>query len=84
MAKLPNELKQRIHVEKADNPDCVMTCINTIFSKSNTLKKLSSHKSLQSSYIQTEYGDREEIINNTFITYGEPLLDDINTTALIQ
>ena len=42
------------------------------------------HKSLHYSYIQTEYNDKEEIINNTFITYVEPLLNYINNPALIQ
>ena len=42
------------------------------------------HKSLHYSYIQTDYNDKGEIINNTFITYVEPLLDDFNNNALLQ
>ena len=42
------------------------------------------HKILDSSYIQTKYNDKEEIINNAFITFVEPLLDDINNPAFIQ
>ena len=38
LAKLPNEVKQRIHAEETDNSDYVMTCINTITSTSNTLR----------------------------------------------
>ena len=53
LAKLPNEVKQIIHAEETDNSDYVMTCINTIPSTSNSLKKLLLHKSLHSSYIQT-------------------------------
>ena len=40
--------------------------------------------SLHSYYIQTKYNDKEEIINNIFCTYVEPLLNDINYPALIQ
>ena len=61
-----------------------MTCINTISSTSNTLKKLLLHKSLNNSYIQTEYNDKEEILNNTIITYVEPVLNYINCYTLIQ
>ena len=61
-----------------------MICINTITSASNTLKRLLLHKTLYYSYIQNIYNDKELIINNTFITYLEPLLDDINNHALIQ
>ena len=44
LEKLPNEVKQIIHAEETDNSDYVMTCINTIPSKSNTLKKLLLNK----------------------------------------
>ena len=84
LAKLTKKVKQRIHAEETDNSDYVMTCINTIPSTSNTLKKLLLHKSLHYSYIQTDYNDKGEIINNTFITYVEPLLDDFNNNALLQ
>ena len=84
LAKHPNAVKQIIHAEKTDNSDYLMTCINTIPSASNTLKKMFLHKSLHSSYIQTEFNEKHEIINNTFITYVEPLLKDINYPALIQ
>ena len=40
LAKLTNDAKQTIHAEETDNLDKVMTCINTIPSTSNTLKKL--------------------------------------------
>ena len=61
-----------------------MTCINKSSSTSNTLKEFLLYKSLHYSYIQTKYNDKEEIMNNTFIVYVEPLLDDINNPALIQ
>ena len=72
--KTPNKVKQRIHAEETANSDYVMTCINTIPYTSNILNKLLLHKSLHYSYIKTEYNDKEVIINNTFITYVEPLL----------
>ena len=50
----------------------------------HTLNKLLLHKSLHYSYIQTEYNDEEEIINNTFIMYVETLLYDINHPTLLQ
>ena len=84
LAKLPNEVKQIIHAEETYNSDYVMACIKTIPSTSNTPKKLLLHKCLHSSYIKTKYNDKKEIINNNFITYVEPLLDDINHPALIQ
>ena len=40
LAKLPNELKQRIHAEEKDDSDKFMICINTITSTSNTLNNL--------------------------------------------
>ena len=61
-----------------------MTCINTIPSTLNIFKKLLLYKSLNSSYIKTEYNDTEEIMNNTFITFLEPLLYDIDHPALQQ
>ena len=48
LEKLPNELKQIINEDETDNSDCVMTCINTIPSTSNTLKKLLLNKSVHS------------------------------------
>ena len=83
LEKLLNEVKQIIHAEETDNSYYVMTCINTIPSTSNGLRSF-LHKSLHSSYIQTEYNDKDEIINNTFTTYVEPFLEDINHPALIQ
>ena len=59
LVKLPNEVKQKNYAEEKYNSDCVMTCIKTILSTSNTLKKLLLHKSSHSSYIQTEYNDKE-------------------------
>ena len=53
LVKLPNEVKQIINAEETDNSDYLMTCINTIPSTSNKLKKLLLHKILHSSYIQT-------------------------------
>ena len=53
LAKLPNDIKQRTHVEETDNSDKVMTCINIILSTSNTLKNLVVNKSLYSYYIET-------------------------------
>ena len=41
LAKLTNEVKQRIHAEETDNSDYVMTCINIFPSTSNTLLDLS-------------------------------------------
>ena len=52
LAKLPNEVKQRIHAEETGNPDKVMTCIKKILSTSNTRKNWLVNKSLHSSYIQ--------------------------------
>ena len=84
LAKNTNEVKQIIHAEDTYNSYYVMTCINTITSTSNTLKKLLLNKSLHSSYIQTELNKKEEIIKNTFVTYVEPLLKYINHPALFQ
>ena len=84
MAKLPNEVKQIIHAEETDNSDYAMTCINTILSTSNTLKKLVINKSLHYSYIQTELNDEKEMIMNIFSAYVLPLLKDINHPTLLQ
>ena len=43
LEKLPNEVKQRIYAEEADNSDYVMTCINTIHSTLKKLKNLLLH-----------------------------------------
>ena len=37
LAKIPNDIKHKTHVEERDNSDKVMTCINIILSTSNTL-----------------------------------------------
>ena len=50
--KCTNEVKQIFHAEETDNSDYFMTCINTITSTSNKLKKLLLNKSLHSFYIQ--------------------------------
>ena len=64
--------------------DYVMTCTNTIISISNTLKKLSLQSDLHSSYIQTKYNGKEEILNNILSTYIELLLNDINHPAMVK
>ena len=56
LAKLPNEVKQKIHAEEEDIIYEVMKFINTIPSTSNTLKNL-INKSLRSSYIQIEFNN---------------------------
>ena len=84
LEKLPNDVKQRIHAEKTDNWDKFMTSINTITFTSNTLKNLVVNKSVHSSYIQTEFNDKNKMIINIFSSYVVPLLRDINHAALIQ
>ena len=84
LAKLSNEVKPEIHAEEIDHSEYVMTCINTIPSTSNILENFLWHKSSHSSYNQTECNDKREIINNTFITYVESLLNYTNHHALIQ
>ena len=64
--------------------DYVIICTKGITSISNTLKKLWILSDLYSSYIQTIYKYKEESINNIFITYVEPLLDDINHPELVE
>ena len=61
-----------------------MIYVNTISPKSKILKKLLLHKTLHYSYTKTKYNDKEEITNNTFITYIETLLNGTNNPALIQ
>ena len=61
-----------------------MTSNTTITSTSNTLKKLWLQSSLYSYYIQTKYYGKEEIINNIFSAYVEPLLNDIKHPVFIQ
>ena len=83
LEKLRNEVKQIVHKEQTYNSYCVMTCINTIPSTSNTLNKLLLHKFSHSFYSHTKCNDNEEIINSTFITYDEPLSYDSNHPALL-
>ena len=83
LTKITNLSKQTIHAEEAHNSNYIMICIKTIPYISNNPTSF-SYSSLHSYYIQTEFNDTEEIINNTFITYVEPLLIYINHPALIQ
>ena len=62
----------------------IMTYTTSITSISNTLKKLLLQYNFHSSYNQTRYIGKEEIIHNIFSTYVEPLLNYINHTALVQ
>ena len=84
LEKLPNEVKQRTHAEETDKSDYVITCINKIPSKSNTLEDFLLNKSSHYSYIQTEFNEKGEIINNIFSSYVEPFLKDINHPAFLQ
>ena len=59
LAKLPNEINQRIHAGETYNSYSVVTCINTIPSTLNTLKNLLLNKKLHSYYIQTEFNEKE-------------------------
>ena len=52
--------------------------MNTISSTSNTHSKLLLHENLYYFYIQTEFNDKKEIRNNTFMKYVEPFSEDIN------
>ena len=61
-----------------------MICIYTTPYTSNTLNKFLLHKSFHYSYIQREFNEKYEIINNTYITYVATLLKDINHPALLQ
>ena len=84
MAKLLSHVKQIIHAEKTDNSDKVITCINTTTSTSNTLKNMVVDKNLHSSYFQTEFNDKKEMIINIFSAYFVPLMKHINHPALLQ
>ena len=84
MAKLPNDVKDRIHAKEAENSEKIMTCTTTIHSTSNTLKNLAVNKSFHSSYIRREFNDKEEMIINILSAYLEPLLKDINHPELLQ
>ena len=84
LAKLPNEVKQRIHAEDTENSDQVITCTTTIPSTSNTLKNLAVDKKFHSSYIQGEINGKKYMIINIFSAYSEPLLKDINHPAFLQ
>ena len=64
LAKLPNEVKYRIHAEDTDNSNKVMICSTTITSTSNSLKNLDLNKRFHYSCIQREYNDKEETIIN--------------------
>ena len=52
LAKLPSEVKDRVHAEYIDNSDKVMICSTTITSTSNTLKNLAVNISFHYLYIQ--------------------------------
>ena len=84
LKKLTNEVKDIIHAEDTDNSDKVMIRNTKILSTSNTLKSLAVDKCFHSSYIQTEFNDKKEMIINIFSEYVEPLLKDINHPTLIQ
>ena len=84
MAKLPIDVKKIIHAEEIDNLDKVMTCINTIPSTSNTLKKLVVDKSFHTSYIKKWFNDKEDMIIEIFSVYVVPLLKKINHPSLLQ
>ena len=84
LEKLQNDVKQRIHAEETDYSDKFMTCINKILSTSNILKNLVLNKILHSSYIQTKFNDKKEMIINICSVYVVPLLKDINHPALLQ
>ena len=73
-----------IHAEETDNPDKVMTYINTITSTWNKLKNLAVNKILHYSYIQTEFNNKKEMIINIFSAYVVPLLKYINHPELLQ
>ena len=84
LKKILNLAKQITHAEETHNSDHVMTFINTITFLSNTLNKLWLQSILHYSYIKTKYDAKEEVINNIFSIYVEPLLNDINHIALLQ
>ena len=85
-----NKLKRISNEEKNNScngmhdSDYVMTFTTTIFSISNTLKKLFLQYDLYSSYNQNKYIGKYEIIQNIFITYVEPLLNYINHNKFLQ
>ena len=84
LIRIANEAKQRIHAMNMHYSDYVMTWTTAITSISNTLKKLLLHSYLHLSYIQIIYNGKEEIINNIFSAYVEPLLNHVNRPALVQ
>ena len=84
LAKLPNELKQIIHVEETHNSDEVMKYINTIPYTSNTPKNLVVNEKSHPSYFQREFNDKKKIIINIFSAYVVPLLKNINHLVLLQ
>ena len=78
LAKLPNEVKYKIHAEERENSYKFMVCITKIPSTSNTLTNLVVNKSLHISYIPRKFNDKMKIIINIFSSYVVPPLKHIN------
>ena len=62
----------------------IMTYTTSITSISNTLKNLLLQYNFHSSYNQTRYIGKEEIIHNIFSTYVETLFNYTNHPELVQ
>ena len=82
--RVENNTKQRIHAMDMNDSEYVMICNTSTLSISNTLKKLWIPSDFHSSYIQTIYNYKEEIMNDIFIKYFETLLGIINHPALAE
>ena len=64
--------------------DCVMICTTEIPSITYTLNNLLIPSYLYSSYTQTIYNDKQEIMNYICITYVKTLVYHINHPALVK
>ena len=70
-----------IHSMYMHDSEYVIICTIAVSSISHTLNNFWILSYLHSYYIQTIYTDKKVSINNIFIKYVEPLLDNINNTA---
>ena len=77
-------MKFRINVIDQLDTDFVMAKNKSIYSVAKTIKKLHIQKNMYLIYKQDLYKDKQKEIDELFIEYLAPIMDNIDHPALIE
>ena len=80
---LPNDVRLRININNQLDTYFVMSKNKSISAVANTLKQLHTQKYMHMIYKQDLYEEKQKEMDNLFLEYLVPVMDDLDHPVLI-